>query len=76
MGWQDPKNVTRDLDRDLSALVGEFAALKCDANHWLEDPEYASLKQRLKAAHAAVEVALIEARRRMRLNDGRERQGP
>jgi hypothetical protein len=46
--------------------------LKGDANHWLEGPEYATLKHRLETAHAAVEAALIEARRRVRLNEGRE----
>ena len=53
MGPQDPKDVTRDTARDLSGLVGEFAALKGDANHWLTDPEYAALRHRLEAAHAA-----------------------
>jgi hypothetical protein len=28
MGPQDPKDVTRDTARDLSALVGELAALR------------------------------------------------
>jgi hypothetical protein len=41
MGPQDPKDVTRDTARDLSALVGELAALKGDATHWLTDPEFA-----------------------------------
>jgi hypothetical protein len=31
----------RDTARDLSALIGELAALKEDATHWLTDPEYA-----------------------------------
>jgi hypothetical protein len=39
--------VTRDIARDLTALVGEIAALKRDATHWLKDPEYATLKHRL-----------------------------
>ena len=69
MGPQDPRDMTRDIARDLSALVGEVAALKGDANHWLEGSEYAALKDRLEFAHAAVEAALIEARRRVRLND-------
>ena len=73
MGPQDPKDVTRDIARDLSALAGELAALKGDAAHWLEGPEYATLKHRLEDAHAATEAALIEARRRVRLNEGRER---
>jgi hypothetical protein len=73
VGPQDPKDVTKDTARDLSGLVGEIAALKGDATHWLTDPEYAVLRHRLEAAHAAAEAALIEARRRVRLNEGRER---
>ena len=72
MGPQDPKDVTRDTTRDLSALVGELAALKVDAANWLTEPEYAALRLKLEAAHAAAEAALVEARRRVRLN---ERQG-
>jgi hypothetical protein len=54
-------------------VVGELAALKADAHHWLTDSEYAALRHRLEAAHAAAEAALVEARRRrVRLN---ERQG-
>jgi hypothetical protein len=73
VGPQDSKDVTRDTARDLSALVGELAALKGDATHWLTGPEYAALKHRLEAAHAAVEAALVEARRRVRLGGGRGR---
>jgi hypothetical protein len=75
LGPQDPKDVTRDLARDLSGMAGELAvaALKADARHWLTDPEYAVLHLRLENAHAAVEAALIEARRRVRMNEGRER---
>jgi len=73
MGPQDPKDVTRDMARDLSALAGELAALKGDAAHWLQTPEYDALKHRLETAHAAAEAALVEARRRVRLNEGRER---
>jgi hypothetical protein len=72
LGPQDPKDVARDTARDLSGLVGEIAALKGNATHWLEGPEYATLKHRLEYAHAAVEAALIEARRRVRMNEGRE----
>lgn len=69
MGPQDPKDVARDTARDLTAQVGEFAALKGDATHWLTEPEYAALRHRLEAAHAAAEAALVEARRRVRLNE-------
>jgi hypothetical protein len=71
VGPQDPKAIARDRARDLSGLVGELAALKGDATHWLTDPEYAVLRHRLEAAHAAAEAALIEARRRVRMNEER-----
>ena len=70
MGPQDPKDLTRHTARDLSALVGELADLKGDATHWLTDPEYVALRHCLEDAHAAVEAALVEARRRVRLNEG------
>jgi hypothetical protein len=34
-------------------------------------PEYEALRLRLEAAHAAAEAALVEARRRMRIDEGR-----
>jgi hypothetical protein len=70
MGPQDPKDITRDVARDLSALVVELNALRADANHWLIDPEYAALRHRLESVHAAAEAALVEAMRRVRLNEG------
>ena len=69
MGPQDPKDVTRNMARDLTGLAGELAALEADARHWLTNPEYASLHLRLENAHAAVEAALVEARRRVRMNE-------
>ena len=75
MGPQDPQDVTRDTARDLSGLAGELAALKADARHWLTAPEYAVLHLRLENAHAAVEAALVEARRRVRMNEGEQRSG-
>jgi hypothetical protein len=62
MGPQDPKDVTRDTARDLSGLVGELAALKSDATHWLTGPEYAALRHRLEAAHSAAEAPLAYSR--------------
>ena len=61
MGPQDPEYVARDTARDLSALVGELAASKAEAYHWLTDPEYTTLRHRLENAHAA---AYVEAKRR------------
>ena len=69
MGPQDPKDVTRDIARDLTGMAGELAALKADARHWLTDPAHADLHLRLGQAHAAVEAALVEARRRVRMNE-------
>jgi hypothetical protein len=54
--------VQRAPARDLSGLVGELAALKADAHHWLTGPEYATLRPRLENAHATAEAALVEAR--------------
>jgi hypothetical protein len=45
--------------------------LKADATHWLTDSEYAALRHGLEAAHAAAEAALVEARRRVRIDEGR-----
>jgi len=70
---QYPKDVTRDESHDLSGLVGELAALKRDAAHWLTEPEYAALRHRLEVAHAAAEAALVEARRRVRIDEERGR---
>ncbi len=71
MGPQSPKDVTQGIARDLTRLVGELAALKCDATHRLEGPEYEALRYRLEAALAAAEAAMLEARRRVRLRKER-----
>jgi hypothetical protein len=73
MGPQDPKDVSSAIARHLSSLAGEPNALRADANHWLEGPEYTALRLRLESAHAAAEAALVEARRRVRLNEGQLR---
>ena len=73
MGPQDPKDVATDVARDLAQLAGDLNRTKGDATHWLTDPEYATLLYRLEGAHAAVEAALVEARRRVRMNTVGER---
>ncbi len=75
MGPQDPKDVTRDIVRDLTGMAGELAALKADARHWLTDVGHADLHLRLGNAHAAVEAALVEARRRVRMDEEGQRPG-
>jgi hypothetical protein len=52
-------------------MAGELAAVKADARHWLTSTEYAILHLRLENAHAAVEAALVEARRRVRMDEER-----
>ena len=52
-------------------MAGELAALKADAYHWLSGPEYAALRHRLEDAHAAVDAALVEALRRVRMDEER-----
>jgi hypothetical protein len=69
VGPRDPKDVTRDTARDLAGLDRELTSIKGEAIHWLAAPEYATLRYRLEAAHAAVEAALVEARRRVRINE-------
>jgi hypothetical protein len=42
------------------------------AAHLVARELYGALRYRLEAAHAAAEAALVEARRRVRLNEERE----
>jgi hypothetical protein len=63
MGPQDPKDGTRDTTRDLSSVSLQR-----------REPLYQRpFIYRLEVSHAAAEAALIEARRRVRLNEGQER---
>jgi hypothetical protein len=70
---RDDKDAAQELARDLADIAGQLASLKGEANVWLSDPNYNTLKLRLESAHAAVEAAAVEARRRVRLNEARER---
>ncbi len=62
---------TEDLARDLADIAGQLASLKGEAKAWLSDPNYNTLKLRLESAHSAAEAAVVEARRRVRLNENR-----
>jgi hypothetical protein len=62
----------QDLARELADLAAQLASLKGEAYNWLSAPEYITLRHRLEDAHATVEAAAVEARRRVRLNEGRE----
>jgi hypothetical protein len=68
---RDNKEATKDLARDLADIAGQLASLKGEARTWLSDPNYNTLKLSLEKAHAAVEAATVESRRRVRLNEER-----
>ena len=68
---RDDTDVVRDIARDLSEVAAEIATFKGEANAYLRDPNYNALRLRLEIAEAAVEAAAVEARRRVRLNEGR-----
>jgi hypothetical protein len=68
---RDHRDAATELARELSDIAARLASLKGEANSWLRDPNYDTLKLRLEIAHAAVEAAAVEARRRVRLNEGR-----
>jgi hypothetical protein len=68
---RDDIAAAKDLARDLADIAGQLASLKGEARAWLSDSNYNTLKLRLESAHAAVEAATVEARRRIRLNEER-----
>jgi hypothetical protein len=71
---RDDRDVAQDLARDLAEIAAHIGQLKGDAYAYLTDPNYSTLRLRLEIAHAAVEAAMVEARRRVRLNEGRDLQ--
>jgi len=68
---RDHTDAARDIVRDLAEIASHIGQLKGDANAYLTDPNYTTLRLRLEAAHSAVEAAAVQARRRVRLNEGR-----
>ena len=68
---RDDKDAAQDLARDLADIAGQLASLKGEANSWMRDTNYNTLELRLENAHSAVGAAVVEARRRVRLNEGR-----
>jgi len=73
MGPRDPKDVAKYVLHDLMEEASELRRTKADADHWLRDPEYGVLLQRLEDAHVGVEKALMEAERRVKTNERRQR---
>ena len=73
---RDDRDAAHDIARELADLAAQLASLKGEASVWLSDESYGALRHRLEDAHAAVEAAAVEARRRVRLqrsSEGRER---
>ena len=68
---RDDTDAVRDIARDLADVAAQISTFKGEANAYLRDPNYNALRLRLENAHAAVEAAMVEARRRVRLNEGR-----
>ena len=67
----DHTDAAQEIARYLAEIAGQRASLKGEAKAWLIDPNYDTLKLRLEVAHSAAEAAAVEARRRVRLNEGR-----
>jgi hypothetical protein len=70
---RDNTDVVRDIARDLAEVASRISSFKGEANAYLSDRSYNTLWLRLENAHASVEAAAVEARRRVRLNEGRQR---
>ena len=68
---RDDTDAVQDLARDLAKVASQISTFKGEANAYLGDPKYNALRLRLENTHAAVEAAMVEARRRVRLNEGR-----
>jgi hypothetical protein len=69
----DDGDPVRDAARDLAEVASHLGALKGDANAYLNDPNYSTYRLRLEIAQPAVEAAMVEARRRARLSERRDR---
>ncbi len=68
---RDDTDAVKDIARDLAEVAAQISTFKGEANAYLSDPTYDALRHRLEIAHAAVEAATVEARRRVRLNESR-----
>jgi hypothetical protein len=67
---RDHRDVAQEIARELADIAAQLASVKGEANSWLRDPNYDTLKHRLENAHAVAEAAAVEVRRRVRLNQG------
>jgi hypothetical protein len=63
---RDDKEAAQDLARDMAEIATHIGQLKGEANAYLSEPSYDRLHHRLENALCVLEVATIEARRRVR----------
>jgi hypothetical protein len=68
---RDDADAVKGIARDLAEVAAQISTFKGEANAYLSDPTYNALRHRLEIAHAVVEAAAVEARRRVWLNEGR-----
>ena len=68
---RDDYDAAQDISSDLAEIASHIGQLKGEANAYLTDHNYTTLKLRLEIAHSVVEAAAVEARRRVQLNEGR-----
>jgi hypothetical protein len=61
---RDDTDAVKDIARDLAEFAAQIFSFKSEANAYLVDPNYNAFQLRLERAHAAVEAAAVEARRR------------
>jgi hypothetical protein len=64
---RDHTDAVKDIARELVEVAAQIATFKGEANAYLDDPGYDALRYRLEIAHAALEAATVEARRRVRM---------
>jgi hypothetical protein len=67
----DHRDIAYEVAEHLRDIAGRLQGMKGEAYNWLKAPEYDALRPRLENLHAAAEAALVEARRRVRLNEAR-----
>jgi hypothetical protein len=54
---RDDRDVAQHLARELAEIATQLGSLKGEANAWLTDESYDTLRHRLGDAHASVEEA-------------------
>jgi hypothetical protein len=67
---RDHTDAAKDVARDLADIASHFAAFKGEANAYLRDLSYNTLRLTLENARVAVEAAAEEAGRRVWLSEG------